>query len=627
MCKKDIIRSGLPLIILSTIALSAALLILMLGNSGLIKQLELRTIDYRFLARGKKVPASPEIVVIALDNDSFEKNNEPFVFWPRHITEVTRKLVENGVAVVGIDVIQSISLEEHYPGHTKRMQEALLTGKVVLISIVDPGRKVIYSIPQITAVAGRGNCGPSNFIPDADNVIRRQPIHFENISGDAGGLQLISFAPLIASKYFGQKIVQGKDGIFRIGGKEIRDKNGRITINYAGSAGTFKTYSFHKVLRHAMDNDDTYFLDNFKDKIVLMGRTDSIGKDYFDIPFSASSKKMMSGIEIHANTINTILQGAYFTPMGKTTTVIIILFFCFLTAFLCYYTGPLWSAVISVGILLLYVVASFLLFINSGQVTNLVLPSLSIPLVFGTTFVYRYLTVNRRMSEIRDTFGRLVSREVEEELWKENLKPRPGRGTSKKVTILFSDINNFTPKCEKHSAGEIMEMLNEYYTRMIEVVFDNRGTVKQFVGDEIMVLFGAPHNQPHQAILAVRTAIDMILALRETKQSKGEPGFYEVKIGIHTGEVVAGFLGSIQRMQYTTIGDSVNLAARIESHNKVLDAEILISEDTYKELMAEEENLKIWLDDVDLINRGAHNLKGFKREFTLFEVRLKEEMK
>lgn len=624
--KKDRISplkiSPYPVLILISVIIS--IFLFLFSDTGIMKNLELRTLDYRFVARGAKIETSHEIIIIAMDNKSFENIREPFFQWPHFIGEVSEMLVKSGVKVIGLDVIQEVSLEKFYPGQTRRMQKILLSDKVVLISAINMYNEIIYPIPQLTAVKGKEIFGPANLTPDTDNIIRKQAIHFNNPeSGEPGRNQLPAFPVKVLSRYLDGELTD-KDGQYQIGNRFIGNEKGFININFAGPPGTFKMYSFSDVLKKAQDNDEKYFEENFQGKIVLIGRTDTTGKDLFDVPFNVTTGKLMSGIEIHANTINTVLSGKYLRHAPPLATFLIILAFSLITSFLSYFKKPVVSMAICLGLLLLYVLISFLLFSGSGYILNLTMPIIVVPVTLGSSFIYRYHTVDKRMRQIRETFGKLVSHEVEEELWKENLEPVPGKGIKRKVTILFSDINDFTPRCENRSAQEIMEMLNEYFTRMVDIVFDNRGTVKQFVGDEIMVIFGAPHDQLHQAILAVRTAVDMIQALKKDEQS-GKPGFYEVKIGIHTGEVTAGFLGSIHRMQYTTIGENVNLAARIESFARTLDTPILISEDTYKELMTEKEELKVWLDDVEIVSVGSHNLKGFKNVFTLYEVRLKEE--
>jgi len=616
-----------PVFSLCLIALAAGFLLVFISYTPLAGNLELRTLDYRFAGRDAGIPASDRIVIIALDDASFAAIDEPFLFWYPFLAEVVNRLVEAGAGVVGIDMIQQVSIEEYRPGSNRSMQMATLSGRVVLIAYLPPEGRIRYPIRPLMASAGVDNIALGNLTPDQDGVIRRQAIHM----GPSTSLQVPCFPFLVTARYLNREMVQGDDGRYRLssggdGGsaeRYVQENNGLLAINFAGPPNTFRQIPFHQVLERAQAGDRDYFERNFRDRIVLIGRTDLEGKDLLRTPFSVLGYPM-SGIELHANTINTLLKQAYLVS-GQKIAIFSTFLLCFITAFLCYYLRPLRGTLISCFALTLYWYATFQLFRHYGYLLDLVAPTLSVPLVFAAAFLFRYLTIDRRMGEIRDVFGKLVSANVAEELWKDRLEPRPGRGEEKTVTVLFSDINDFTPKCARHSAAEIMEMLNDYFNDMVEVVFKNNGTVGKYVGDEIMVMFGAPHQEPRQALLAVKTAVEMVRRLGQLKAEKGEPGFYETKIGIHTGKMVVGFLGSPQRMEYTTIGESVNLAARVEALNKRLGTTILISEATWLEIM--EENQQSRIDDlpgVEFVNRGLQELKGFERPVTVYEVVIRE---
>ncbi|MCD4785838.1 MAG: adenylate/guanylate cyclase domain-containing protein [Candidatus Eremiobacteraeota bacterium] len=576
MKRKDYLEKILPIFTLILIAISIGVIFLFLSKTKMMQNMELRTIDYRFVSRNKHTPISPEIIIIALDAGSFEKIKEPFFIWPAFITEVAESLVENDAGVVGIDVLQSISynkfnlkppLDKYTRGQTKRMQRLLLSGKIVLISILEPGSRVIYPIDPIKALALPDNIGISNLTPDSDEVIRKQAVHI----ADPTGKNLPCFPYVVTAKYLGGKLYQGDDLQYRIGETIIRDDNGYMAINYAGPPDSFETIPFWKVLRKAREGDNDYFKQHFKGRIVLFGRTDYAGKDFCTTPFNVVTGDPMSGIELQANIINTILQKAYITRQGRTSAIIILFLFCIFTSFLCYFKRPFISAIISAGVLILYVGLAFYLFSHNNYVLSLVAPVFSIPAAYGITYVYRYLTVDRKMKTVRDVFGKLVSPSVEEELWQERIEAEPGMGEEKIVTVLFADITGFSDICDKHPAHDVMKMLNEYYTEMVEIAHKNRGTVKQFVGDEIMVMYGTPGEEPHQALLAIKTAVEMVDRLnRMEKEKEGEPGFYKVKIGIHTGKMKVGFIGSKNRMEYTGVGKSVNIAARFEQLNKEL---------------------------------------------------------
>jgi adenylate cyclase len=614
-------KSASALIFLILIAAAAAVLLLALSGTGVVRTLENRTIDYRFAARGARVPVHPAIKIIALDDETFEKMSEPFTIMAARITDVAEKIVRAGARVTGIDGIQEISLESFVPGQTRRMQLLAASGRVVLISYLRPDGTRKYPIAPITAVAGLENVPPSNLAPDEDEVIRRHPIHLE----DAKGAHLPTFPIVVAARFMGGELESGSDGRYRIASQVIRDEGGYVAVNYAGPPGTFPVWSFYEVLGRARRNEDAWFKKNFENAVVLISRTDAAGKDWFETPFNVRPGGQMSGVEICANVINTILQGRFLSFMRADHGFPILFLMCCITALSCYYLRPLPGTLLALGSALGYTWLDFFLFTAKGYVMSLALPVAAVPLSYGATFVYRYLTVDRRMRKIRETFGKLVSRPVEEDLWKENIEPRPGSGSEKRVTVLFSDINDFTPTCLGRSPTEVITMLNDYYTEMVDIAFRNKGMLLHFVGDEIITAHGASIDEPHQALLSVRTAVEMIRRLRALEKEKSDPGFYGAKIGINTGLMVVGFLGSMKRMEFTAIGESVNIAARIEALNKRLGSEILISEATYKELLkVEGENLDRVLPGVEFLPLEPQEIKGYEKKIMVYEVKVKE---
>ncbi|MEM6531291.1 MAG: adenylate/guanylate cyclase domain-containing protein [Myxococcota bacterium] len=187
----------------------------------------------------------------------------------------------------------------------------------------------------------------------------------------------------------------------------------------------------------------------------------------------------------------------------------------------------------------------------------------------------------REREQLKDAFNRYVSRQVYEKLKGGELRLS---GEEKNATILFSDIRSFTSLSERLSAPEIVEMLNEYFTEMVEIVFRYDGFINKFIGDAIMAVYNAPLEQAHPELRAVRTAVEMQHALARLNQKRQARGQIPIKvgIGINTGPVVAGNIGHEKRLEYTVIGDAVNLAQRIESQTKVTGTTVLISEATYR---------------------------------------------
>ncbi|MEA3430605.1 MAG: adenylate/guanylate cyclase domain-containing protein [Nanoarchaeota archaeon] len=211
-----------------------------------------------------------------------------------------------------------------------------------------------------------------------------------------------------------------------------------------------------------------------------------------------------------------------------------------------------------------------------------------IPLVIY--FLYSYLDTKRRKEQkekekIKSAFKQYVMPAIIDEMLKDPAKLKLG-GEKKNLTILFSDIRGFTTISEKLGPEKLVELLNEYLTAMTDIVLENRGVVDKFIGDAIMAFWNAPLDDPKHTRQAVQSAIDMIKALKKCNKDWSARGFPEVKIGIglNSGDVIVGNMGSEQRFDYTCLGDHVNLSARLESSNKFYGTEIIISDNIYEQV-------------------------------------------
>ncbi len=196
--------------------------------------------------------------------------------------------------------------------------------------------------------------------------------------------------------------------------------------------------------------------------------------------------------------------------------------------------------------------------------------------------LYRFFSEEKEKKYIRKTFGHYLSPHVMDEILKDPTRLKLG-GEKQHLTVLFSDIRGFTTLSEKLAPEEIVCVLNEYLSDMVKDVFNNDGTLDKFIGDAVMAFWGAPIAQNDHQLKAVRCAIDMVRSLRALQkkwQEEGKPIFH-IGIGINTGDMVVGNMGSMDRMDYTVIGDNVNLGARLEGLNKEYGTEIIISETTY----------------------------------------------
>ncbi len=316
---------------------------------------------------------------------------------------------------------------------------------------------------------------------------------------------------------------------------------------------------------------------------------------------------LMYGIEILANSLNTILTDQFIVSAPEWITMLLVLaaavsFGWFSSRMKVTWSGPL-AAVIILG----YFIATMLLFDQTGYLVNFVQPSSTMALTFILVTAYRVLTEERDKRRIQSMFGRYVSPDVVSEILE---NPPELGGVDKELTVMFSDIRGFTALSERLSPQELVNHLNVYLSAMTDVILDHRGTLDKYVGDEIMSFWGAPIPQEQHALLACKTAVRQLEVLEELNSQWPPELRIEIGIGINSGIMTVGNMGSSGRMNYTLMGDNVNLGARLEGTNKVYGTNCIISEYTY-ELVRDE----VYARELDTIR-----VKGKNRPVIIYEL-------
>lgn len=352
------------------------------------------------------------------------------------------------------------------------------------------------------------------------------------------------------------------------------DLQGRIFINYLGRQNTFPHYSIADILQGLVPPE------TFKDKIVLVGATAQGLKDIRNTAFDP----IMPGIEIHATVIDNILRQNFivrpqWAPLAEALYLLIAGI-----ALTLVYTRIRPSA--SVFFWLFVTAAQFILFqwlFTSKQIlfTNFY-AHLEHFLLFTSITIYRYRAEEKQKKQIKNIFGQYVSPTVIEQILQDPENISLG-GEQKELTAYFTDLAGFSAVSEQLSAQELVALLNEYLSAMTDVLLAHEGTLDKYDGDAIKAFFGAPIYFPDHALRACLVCIEMQERLRELNklwESQGRPTM-GMRVGVNTGQMVVGNLGSRERMNYGMNGDSVNLAARLEGVNKLYGTESIISESTY----------------------------------------------
>ena len=319
----------------------------------------------------------------------------------------------------------------------------------------------------------------------------------------------------------------------------------------------------------------------FKDKIVFVGVTAAGLFDVFETPFAGG---LMPGIQVHASVADDFLSNRVMRPESRTLRIALVIVFALMVGLIATLLPAWWAAAAFAALIAAFAFVATRRFAG-GDWINLTQPTLASSLALFGGVGYQYFFEGREKRKMKRLFGQYVSRDVYDQLVANPDLARLG-GQRREMTVLFSDIRGFTTVSEKGQPEEIVAILNEYFTRMVEIVFAHKGTLDKFVGDMVMALFGAPLDDPRHAEHAVDAALEMIRELNRLNEkwaAEGRPAL-DIGIGISTGPMIAGNIGSEAIMSYTVIGDSVNLGARLESLNKEYGTRIIISQATREAL-------------------------------------------
>ncbi|MEW5803558.1 MAG: adenylate/guanylate cyclase domain-containing protein [bacterium] len=414
-----------------------------------------------------------------------------------------------------------------------------------------------------------------NMYPDFDGIIRWAPLIIE-YQGD----YYPSLDMQVIRHYFGltedSLLIQmrgaGVESLLLEGIPVPVDERGHLLINYRGPHDTYPHYSICDILARRIPAE------NLRDKIVLVGATATGIYDMRYTPY-----KIMAGVEIHANILDSLLHLDFLSLPDHYFLIdlCILLLIGFLLGTFLSLTRPLTGLSLTACLLAGYAGFNQYLFTSRGIWINLVYPSAEIMIIFTLINLYRYITEEREKKRIKNSFECYLAPALVNELIQNPQMLRLG-GERKLLTVLFSDIRGFTSISERMEPEALVSFLNEYMSIMSTIVLNYAGFLDKFIGDAIMAVYCAPLFREDHARLACQTALDMRGALLDINagfQQKNLPHI-RIGIGINSGDMIVGNMGSRQRMDYTVLGDNVNLASRLEGITKVYGVDIVISEST-----------------------------------------------
>ncbi len=588
------------------IGIISTIFAIMISGFGVFNGLESKSVDWRFKARGPVAPKAP-VVIVAIDDDSFPRMPERWI-WPRTFyVKAVENLKKWGAKVIAFDVVYSEPTARN-PEEDIAFAEAVkkagnvILGMAILVQDTKLGQKTVTVYPIEPLKNAAANLGLVHHPFDRDSHIRNT--HLAKVDSERGenyySLALEAYAAYKGIPRSGISIIKEK-GMVKTGEKTFPNQ---VFINFSGPPQTFETVSFYKVFSGEEIKPET-----FKDKIVLIGATADILHDVFNTPFTESGN-MMPGVEIHANVINTLFQDSMLKKLPKWQNLLILLGIGVITSFFIFGIRTMQGLAVLVFEIAAYIAASRYFFENMNLVIDFINPLFTMVFCYLSISTYKVAVEERENRKIKSVFSKYVSKQVVEQLLK-NPDVKLG-GEKKVITVMFTDIRGFTAMSEKMDPKQVLNVLNEYLSAMTDIVFENEGTLDKFIGDAVMALFGTPVYYKDHALRAVKTGLAMQKKLDELNKKWASEGRTTLKIGIgvNTGEVVAGNMGSLKRMEYTVIGDTVNLASRLESLNKDLGTSFLISESTYEQVK----------DRIKVNKFEGVKVKGKELQLTVYEV-------
>ena len=634
--------------------LTFALFVFMFKYTRIFDNLENSTINTRFYLRDpsqksekiqegvrktiKNDRANKDLVILGIDEDTLRKFDQDHIQWPfpwKTHAQFTRFVASGNPSSIMFDIMfeshkegqdefakaigdskctfldyqfLSEEVDTMYPDQEERLK---ILDKIKFK--VDPNdhtdQWVDEVLPPNPIVADKAKAiGFANILPDADHFNRKMPLLIKYKGFYYPNIDLV-----VIMNYYG---ITPDDVEIRMG-KYIKlkniplekmtrpnkeraitipiDESGFMYINFIGQIGSFPHFPYYFFAQDGSMAGN----DSLKGKIAMVAAyTIGMATDVHKSPYGD-----MFGIEHHANALNTILNQDFIIKLTDNENILIMLGIALLLGYLLSRLSIISSIAFTMFLIFGYAISNYIFFDTKNVILALSTPLMMIGTNFALITSFRLLTEQRDKRYIRQTFSKFVSKSVVDELLKHPEKIKLG-GDKKILTVLFSDIRGFTSISEKLTPEQLVEHLNEYLQAMTDIVIKYNGTLDKYVGDEIMAFWGAPIPQENHAYLACKAALEMMDVLSKMNLdwiARGKDAL-DIGIGLNSGDMVVGNMGSNSRMDYTLMGDNVNLGARLEGTNKVYGTHVIISEFTYEHVKDQ-----VIVRELDLIKvKGKH---------------------
>ena len=618
-------KNLLPLLIKAGIGLGIGILVALIrvSDPGFIQNVDHLTTDYRYQQRYNRSkdstdrwdPKSANVIIVGINDKDLTALPETFPFPRSYYAHVIENLEQAGVQGIVLDV----TFDSKRDSVTDAAFENVMNkyGNIVLAAKAEEstgGGK--YTLSTLNRAYGNyfykpgRRVGLSNIAgKDRDDVARR---YYPMMAVGNFLTPTLGFAALnIVFNLSDTAVVDLHGRNLVLGDRVIPTIDGRsFMLNYYGPNGTFRYLQFTEVIDDSSFKtkdeidlsadinafDDPEMQSALKGKIVIIGSAMPEERDFHTIPLlNSDGTYLMYGVEIHATAIQNVLDQNYIRRADPNLELGLIVFLALISFLVILRVRQIkvrfvvLLEVASLAIVALLVFAVFEIavrsFMNDSTLINIVYPSLAVVLAYLGAAVYQYLAERQQKALIKNVFSKYISAAVVNELVANPEKAKLG-GDRRELTVFFSDIAGFTTISEQfYTRPEgLVELLNEYLDEMTGIVLKHEGTLDKYEGDAIMAFWGAPIPQKDHALRTCLASLDMqkrLAAMRPKWKKEGRPAL-EVRIGINTGTMIVGNMGGRDRFDYTVIGDSVNLASRLEGANKQYGSKIMISDFTFQ---------------------------------------------
>jgi adenylate cyclase len=559
--------------------------VFVLERTHALQRLEYTSVNERFAIRGQQAPPK-DVVIVAMDGNSTAQLNDRPPFPRRYHARVIRNLTKAGAKVIAYDVQFTEPTDQADDNALILATRANPHMVMATTNVNVDGTTQVFGGEEGLAFS-RATAANSNYVNDSDGRIRHLAFKLD-------GLQ--SF-PVVAARAFRATKAH------KLGPVDLPSGN-TAWIDYKGSTPSVHRISFYDVYKNRFDPAEV------RGKIVVVGDTQPLDQDLH--PTSVSRGALTPGPEIQASAINTVLENFPIKDAPEWLDTLLLLVLAVLTPLAALRLRILPSLVIGLVALAGFLVAAQVAF-NHGTVITVVYPALAGILALLATALIHGVTVAFEREQARDAFARFVPEAVVDEVLRNADGARLG-GVQREGTVMFSDLRGFTSFAETLEPATVINSLNRYLTEMSEAILDHGGTLVAYMGDGIMAVFGAPLQQDDHADRALAAAREMLERLKGFNAWLREEGLHEgfkMGIGLNSGPVMSGHVGSERRLEYTALGDTTNTAARLEGMTKGTPYQLYVADSTHSRLTGPPE---------DLVEVGEFEVRGRTAKVKLWSI-------